>query len=83
LKESNTFGELALLNNAPRAATVRCLTDCEFATLDRADFEKVLKKIENKVIANKVDFFKNLTFVQHMTQNQLKKFVSSFSVKHF
>ena len=29
------FGELALIGNKPRAATIKCKTDCYMATLDR------------------------------------------------
>eukprot|EP00602_Paraphysomonas_sp_CaronLab_P001917 CAMPEP_0185020478 /NCGR_PEP_ID=MMETSP1103-20130426/3082_1 /TAXON_ID=36769 /ORGANISM="Paraphysomonas bandaiensis, Strain Caron Lab Isolate" /LENGTH=729 /DNA_ID=CAMNT_0027551401 /DNA_START=116 /DNA_END=2305 /DNA_ORIENTATION=+ len=32
------FGELALLYNAPRSATVRCITDCDFWVLDKSTF---------------------------------------------
>eukprot|EP01017_Pseudomicrothorax_dubius_P044050 TRINITY_DN7413_c0_g2_i1.p1 TRINITY_DN7413_c0_g2~~TRINITY_DN7413_c0_g2_i1.p1 ORF type:complete len:198 (+),score=38.04 TRINITY_DN7413_c0_g2_i1:110-703(+) len=37
VKESvagESFGELALMNNKPRKATIRCLEDCHFATLE-------------------------------------------------
>ena len=36
------FGELALLNDAPRTATVVCKTDCDLAVLFRDDFKDVL-----------------------------------------
>jgi len=48
LKEGQTFGELALTNNAPRAASVLSLTDCELAAISRDDYEKVIKRIEQK-----------------------------------
>lgn len=36
------FGELALLDNAPRAAQARAADDCVLASLSRADFESLL-----------------------------------------
>jgi hypothetical protein len=38
LTPGRTFGELALLKDAPRAATIHCICNCYFATLNRADF---------------------------------------------
>jgi len=43
LSAGKSFGELALINDAPRAASIQCLTTCLFATLERKDYEKVLK----------------------------------------
>ena len=42
LSYSSAFGELALINDAPRAATVRCVTDCYFAVLGRVDYKIAL-----------------------------------------
>jgi len=41
-KEGDYFGELALLNNRPRAASVECLTDCTCVHLARPIFERLL-----------------------------------------
>ena len=38
LSHSSAFGELALIHDAPRAATVKCVTDCYFAVLDKSDY---------------------------------------------
>lgn len=37
------FGELALLYNAPRAATLKCTSDCKLFVLDRSTFNHVVK----------------------------------------
>jgi CRP-like cAMP-binding protein len=42
LLEGDFFGELALLDRAPRNATVRALTDMRLMVLGRGDFEAVL-----------------------------------------
>lgn len=47
------FGELALQHNkenpkknVPRAATIRCTTQCRFATMSKADYQQILAKID-------------------------------------
>jgi len=42
------FGEIALINNAPRSANVTAVQDCQFAILSRNDYDKVIKKCEIK-----------------------------------
>jgi signal transduction histidine kinase len=37
-------GEMALIQNAPRAATVRTLTDCTVLEIDKNDFEAILSR---------------------------------------
>lgn len=48
LQEGQSFGELALLNDAPRAATIFCLSNCYFATLDKSEYLRVLRRIDKK-----------------------------------
>ena len=54
--------------NKKRTATVKCLTDCHFATMNREGFEKVMLKIKMKesdeIVAflDQFDFFKSLTY---------------------
>lgn len=45
LTSGDIFGELALLNNAPRASTIRCQVDCFFGTLSKHDFRQSISRI--------------------------------------
>jgi cAMP-dependent protein kinase regulator len=42
------FGELALLYNAPRAATIRCKRDSTLFALDRLTFNNIVKDAAQK-----------------------------------
>lgn len=42
------FGELALLYNAPRAATIKAKTDCVLFSLDRETFNNIVKDAARK-----------------------------------
>jgi hypothetical protein len=79
LTAGQSFGELALINDAKRAATIQCLTDCFFAVIDRENYEKTLKRIELRAVQNKVNFFRSLPFVKHWTLSQVQKLVYMFS----
>ena len=46
LKYGDSFGELALINDAPRSATITALSECELAVLNRTDYEKIIKKVD-------------------------------------
>lgn len=83
LAEGGSFGELALLNDKPRAATIQCLTNCEFAVINRQDYQNILERIENRNIKSKIDFFTHLPFAKFFTKNQIQKLIYSFNLEKF
>ena len=50
LKAGMAFGELALINDAPRLATIVCETDCSFAVLNKTDYKAILMEAERKKV---------------------------------
>lgn len=46
IKKGDIFGELALISNKKRAATITCMTDCHFAVLDRESFRVIQQQHE-------------------------------------
>lgn len=52
------FGELALLSDQVRDATVICREDCEFLLVNKADFDEILKAQIKKTNREKIDFLK-------------------------
>uniref|UniRef100_A0A6I8PBT7 Rap guanine nucleotide exchange factor 3 n=1 Tax=Ornithorhynchus anatinus TaxID=9258 RepID=A0A6I8PBT7_ORNAN len=51
LHEGDAFGQLALVNEAPRAATIVLREDnCHFLRVDKRDFTRILKDMEAKTL---------------------------------
>ena len=40
-----SFGEMALIDNKPRAASIMCKQVCDFAVLDKLYYVKILSKL--------------------------------------
>ena len=83
LDEGKAFGELALLNDGPRAATVKTTRDSNFAILDKRDFKKILERIENRLIEQKARFFMDMPFLKHWTKTQIHRLTRCFESKNF
>ena len=58
LSKGQSFGELALISNKPRAATVRCLSECHFLVLQKQDYQRVLGRLEEATMNVFVEFLK-------------------------
>lgn len=56
LGDGAAFGELALENNAPRAASILCTEDTHFAVLEKTDYQRILAKIVKEERYALVDF---------------------------
>ena len=57
LSKGDSFGELALMNDAPRSATVKANSDCQVWTLKREVFRKILEFISN------INYSQNMKFL--------------------
>ena len=69
LKEYNPgdgFGELALLYNAPRAATITAKSDCIVWRLDRDTFNHIVKEAASRKREKYVNFLASVKILQAM-----------------
>lgn len=61
LGESESFGELALLYQAPRSASVKTLERCVMWVLERKTFRRIVDKL------NRMNYDENLKFVSSIS----------------
>ncbi|CDW90548.1 UNKNOWN [Stylonychia lemnae] len=83
LKAGSAFGELALISNKARSATIKTLTETHLLVLNRKDFERVLRRQEEASISKLVDFFKSIPFFKNWTKNALSKLTYFFHRETF
>ena len=62
MKAGDYFGELALIENIARSATIICKTDSSFAVLEQNDFNNLISKLLN---------WNNIFFKEEAQENQL------------
>lgn len=69
----DSFGELALLHNRPRSASILCTQNCDFGVLEKEDYTRILAKVHECTINKKADFLQSLPMFACWTRNSLQK----------
>ncbi|EAS00751.1 cyclic nucleotide-binding domain protein (macronuclear) [Tetrahymena thermophila SB210] len=72
LGDGSAFGELALLNNKPRLATIKTLRETHVATLSKENFNKILKEHEEQKIMKEIQFFEKVPAFKDFNQKQIR-----------
>lgn len=83
LGEGKSFGELALETSKPRAATIQCKADTEFAILEKKDYQMIIGNTKKRQINEKVKFFKGFRIFQTLSKNKMQRMLYYFEEKTF
>lgn len=83
LSDGQAFGEMALIHNKPRMATVRCVQKTHLIVLTKEAFEAVIGKMEKRLLNEKLDFMQNLPFFNMVARNTIARITYSLKKKTF
>jgi CRP-like cAMP-binding protein len=73
LRGGDSFGELALISNKPRAASILAREPTSLAVLERSDYLRLLSKIQDARLTAKVDLLQHHPAFRHWTRQSLQK----------
>jgi len=83
LHAGEAFGELALLNNKPRLASIIAHENLVVAVLEKKDFMLILKEKEEQKLLKEMGFFARLPFFEGWNFNLVKLlYLNVFRVKY-
>ncbi|XP_060529118.1 rap guanine nucleotide exchange factor 4 isoform X2 [Cylas formicarius] len=78
LHEGDDFGKLALINDAPRAATIVLReNNCHFLRVDKENFNRILRDVEANTVRLK-EHGKDVLILEKITSNTKQVFSSHF-----
>jgi len=78
ISEGDSVGELALLYNAPRSASVRATSPCTLWSLKRETFREVQALASNTTLVQRVAWLQSLPVLKHMDAMDVCKLAGSF-----
>ncbi|KAK6625141.1 hypothetical protein RUM43_005432 [Polyplax serrata] len=83
LGPGKVFGELALLYNSKRNATILANTDCKFWVLDRKVFLHIMKKSGMQMTENRVKFLKSVPLLSSLNTEVLIKMTDLLKLRSY
>jgi len=78
-----TFGELALMHNSPRAATVKAVEDALLWGLDRTTFKSLLASTSNTKFNDVKEFLGKVKMLEGLEPSQMSTLAQAVDVKKY
>ena len=82
-KEGELFGELALLYNSPRAATIYAKTDCVLWAIDRLTFNSIIKESSINKREKYKKFLETIPLLSTVEKYELYSICDAIKVENF
>ncbi|KRX03646.1 Cyclic nucleotide-binding protein [Pseudocohnilembus persalinus] len=76
LQQGKGFGELALINNTPRMAEIRCLQETQLLVIDKKTFNRSIRIRDQQKINQQLYYIKQLPFMQNARAHVQKQVYS-------
>ena len=73
LTSGMAFGELALLKNQPRSASIKCIEPAHFMILSKENYLKILGKSDARKLEEIVEFLHSVSIFTHYSKRALDK----------
>jgi CRP-like cAMP-binding protein len=84
LHSGDAFGEIALINRSTRTASAVCRTDCRLLSVDREDFDFVLKMAAEHEFQTKLELLRSCAVFRNMLDNtELRKLAELGHTKEY
>lgn len=81
--DHNSFGELALMYNAPRAATVKAASQCKLWCLDRLAFKVIMLETAVSKNSERADFLTKVKIMETVSDMERKVIADAMSMETF
>ena len=83
LQAGKSFGDLALLRDQPRNASILCLSECDFAVLEKSDYKKFLASLSDLKLENLMIMLRRHIMFDGMGQRGLEKLSYFFHHRNY
>ncbi len=83
IPKANSFGDLALMYNSPRAATIRATTDCTCWSLQKKFFRQAMVTSSSNQTGNLAQFLGKLKLFESLNLELLSQLAKSLTLKTY